>query len=139
MIELLQKKKDNVLNKKNFAYSNIKSNLSINSCVADKQKDMSQKETIEQDYFEHINMDIINQDYDSQQKKLAEKNSDNNDKMFTPSFTQHFDYIKIEVSDYINGTINSNSGKIIQTDRELTSARQSRLGYQSREQDSLIN
>jgi hypothetical protein len=53
-------------------------------------------------------MDIINQDYDSQHKKLAEKNSDNNDKMFTPSFTQQFDYIKIEVSDYMNGTINSN-------------------------------
>lgn len=42
MIELLQKKKDNVLNKKNYAYSNIKSNLSLDSSVVvDNQKNIA--------------------------------------------------------------------------------------------------
>ena len=32
-------------------------------------------------------MEIINRDYNSQKKKLTDKNSENNDHMYTPSFT----------------------------------------------------
>lgn len=39
------------------------------------------------DYFEPIDIEILNRDYNSQHKKQTEKNSESNENLFTPSFT----------------------------------------------------
>ena len=139
MIELLQRKKDIVQNKKNYPFSNIKSNLSSQINILDKKKDSIQKETLEMDYLEHFDIEIINQNYNSQQKKMTEKCSENNDNMFTPSFTQQFEYMKNEGTENVNTSINYNSGARIQNEREIFSFAQSRVDSQARGQDSRID